>query len=45
MRELADAADHVVNFLENFYQIFPEYSTMDVSKLSLPSYATFLIVI
>ncbi|GAA5988553.1 hypothetical protein JCM5350_004451 [Sporobolomyces pararoseus] len=29
VRELADSADQVVNFLENLYQIFPEYATMD----------------
>ncbi|GAA6021357.1 hypothetical protein JCM11491_004759 [Sporobolomyces phaffii] len=29
VRELADAADQVVKFLENLYQIFPEYATMD----------------
>lgn len=30
VRELADAAHHVVTFLENFYRIFPEFSNMDV---------------
>ena len=34
VRELADSADQVVNFLENLYQIFPEYATMDVRSLS-----------
>ncbi|GAA5887724.1 hypothetical protein JCM6882_001510 [Rhodosporidiobolus microsporus] len=29
VRELADAADHVVTFLSNFYNIFPEFTTMD----------------
>ncbi|BGO96609.1 Cell death protease [Rhodotorula toruloides] len=29
VRELADAADQVVNFLANFYRVFPEFSSMD----------------
>ncbi|GAA5887520.1 hypothetical protein JCM5296_002604 [Sporobolomyces johnsonii] len=29
VRELADAADQVVAFLANLYQIFPEFATMD----------------
>lgn len=29
VRELADAADQVVNFLANFYRVFPEFGNMD----------------
>ncbi|GAA5850271.1 hypothetical protein JCM8547_001073 [Rhodosporidiobolus lusitaniae] len=29
VRELADAARHVVTFLSNFYRIFPEFAAMD----------------
>ncbi|GAA5976758.1 hypothetical protein JCM11641_000861 [Rhodosporidiobolus odoratus] len=29
VRELADAAQHVVTFLSNFYRIFPEFVNMD----------------
>ncbi|KAL8283118.1 hypothetical protein RQP46_005896 [Phenoliferia psychrophenolica] len=29
VRELAEAANHVVKFLENLYQIFPEFVNMD----------------
>lgn len=29
VRELADAADQVVNFLANFYHVFPEFGNMD----------------
>jgi hypothetical protein len=35
VRELAESAEQVVNFLQNLYKIFPEYSTMDVSQLLL----------
>jgi len=38
VRELADSADQVVNFLSNLYQIFPEYATMD-TYLAGESYA------
>jgi len=41
VRELAEAADQVVNFLANFYKLFPEFIGMDVSwedlSLSSPS--------
>ncbi|BGP12710.1 hypothetical protein JCM10213_008848 [Rhodosporidiobolus nylandii] len=29
VRELADAAQHVVTFLSNFYRVFPEFANMD----------------
>lgn len=32
VRELAEAADHVVNFLANIYKLFPEFIGMDVSR-------------
>ncbi|GAA5908210.1 uncharacterized protein JCM6883_004309 [Sporobolomyces salmoneus] len=38
VRELGDAADQVVKFLENLYQIFPEYAQMD-TYLAGESYA------
>lgn len=33
VHDLEIAADHIVEFLRQFYQIFPEYSEMDVSHL------------
>ncbi|KAF8592582.1 alpha/beta-hydrolase [Ramaria rubella] len=38
VHELTDAADQVVQFLRNFYDVFPEYRTMD-TYLSGESYA------
>ncbi|KAL8280321.1 hypothetical protein RQP46_007238 [Phenoliferia psychrophenolica] len=32
VRELAEAANHVVRFLANLYEIFPEFATMDTDK-------------
>lgn len=34
VRELAEAADQVVTFLSNLYQVFPEFVGMDVSLKS-----------
>ncbi|KAL5508176.1 KEX1 [Sanghuangporus vaninii] len=38
VHELSDAADQVIEFLRNFYDVFPEYETMD-TFISGESYA------
>ena len=36
--ELAPAADQLVNFLGNFYTVFPEYGKMDVSQITIQTF-------
>lgn len=38
--ELAPAADQLVNFLGNFYTVFPEYGKMDVSQITIQTFCS-----